>query len=436
VSVRAAPARFDVVVAGGGSAGFAAAMSAARCGARTLLCERSDVLGGNVGNAFVHSICGLYRSADEGEVRHAHAGFPRAFAEALRASGGAGEVERAGRVYVLPIEPPRFAGLVAGWCARRPGLELAIGCELVGAQLAREPRGEHALTLRTREGGVREILASVAIDATGDATLAALGGAEVAAAAPGELQLPSLIVRLGGVDASDLTGFSRLRLTHAIAGAVRAHALPGGCESVLVRRAAAPDEVYLTLNVPRPAGVDYAPLEPGALAALEADARERARDVAGFLRSSRPEFARSRIVAWPRRLGVRETRRLRGRLDLSRADVLEGRAHADEVAISSWPIELWHDHRRALFEYPQGACAIPLGALVSRSHPRLGTAGRCLSASHEALGALRVVGTALATGEAIGIAAACAADRGVELAAIPARDVRARILALAGEALP
>ena len=434
MSAAAAPVRFDVAVAGAGSAGFAAALAAARCGARTLLVERSDVLGGNVGNAFVHSICGLYRSADEGEARYAHAGLPQAFAEALRACGGAGAVERAGRVYVLPIEPPKFAALAAAWCARTPGLELASGCELVGAELAREPDGSQALALRA--GGERRITASVVIDATGDATLGALAGAEISAAQPGELQLPSLIVRLGGVDTSELAGFGRLRLSHAIAGAVRGRELPAGCESVLVRRAAAPDEVYLTLNVPRPEGADYAPLDPAALAALDAAARESARRVAGFLRESRPAFAGSRIVAWPRRLGVRETRRLRGRLELSRADVLAGRAHADEVAVSSWPIELWHDHRRALFEYPERPCSIPLGALVSRSHPRLGMAGRCLSASHEALGALRVVGTALATGEAIGVAAACAADRGVGLAAVPAGDVRARILALAGEAGP
>ena len=75
--------------------------------------------------------------------------------------------------------------------------------------------------------------------------------------------------------------------------------------------------------------------------------------------------------------------------------------------------------------------SIPLSALVSRTHPRLGAAGRCLSATHGALGALRVIGTAFATGEAIGIAAAIAADRGILLSDVPARAVREDIAASA-----
>jgi hypothetical protein len=205
---------------------------------------------------------------------------------------------------------------------------------------------------------------------------------------------------------------------------------------VLVRPGGAADEVYVTLNVPRPEGAGYAPLDPEQLAALEQRARASALAVADFLRRNRPAFAGSRVVAWPRRIGVRETRRLVGSVVLSRDDVLGGRAHPDEVAVSTWPIELWHDHRRARFEYPERACSVPLGALLSRSHPRLGMAGRCLSASHEALGALRVVGTALATGEAIGIAAALAADAGLMLGEVPARDVKRRILELASRGEP
>ncbi|HEY8155423.1 MAG TPA: FAD-dependent oxidoreductase [Myxococcota bacterium] len=429
----ARPSHFDVAVVGGGSAGVAAAVSAARSGARSLLVERSDVLGGNVGNAFVHTICGLYLPAEQAEAQHAHPGFPQRFAEGLRAAGAAGSAERAGRVWVLPIEPPGFAEFAAKLCAGTPGLEVRMRSELVAATLAAEGAAPQAITLRSEGAAESRFTAGVLVDASGDASLGWLGGAEVAEASAEDLQLPSLIFKMGGVDTSELSGFARLRLTHAVAGAVRSLELPEGCESVLVRPGAATGEVYLTLNVPRPERAAYAPLDPAQLAALEQGARESAVRIADFLRRTRPAFAASRIEAWPRRIGVRETRRLAGAALLARGDVLEGRAHVDQVATSTWPIELWHDHRRASFEYPVRPCSIPLGALVSRSHPRLGMAGRCLSATHEALGALRVVGTALATGEAVGIAAALAADAGIALGAVPAGEVRRKLLALAGQ---
>jgi hypothetical protein len=423
-------ATFDVAVVGGGTAGIAAGACAARLGARTLLIERADVLGGNATQAYVHTICGLYLPAGTGEPAYANRGFPPYFARALRAAGAAGSAERAGRVFVLPTYPPRMTEVAAQLCAATPSLEVRTNCALRDATLARDARTPHVLQLRSDAGESVEIEATIAIDASGDAALGALGGAAVAQPEPRELQTPSYIFRMTDVDSAEVEGFARLRLTHAVAGAVRSGELPDGCESVLVRRGAAAGEVYVTLNIPRPAGDTYAPLEPAHLAALEARARAGAERVAAFLRRTRAGFERSRVLAWPRRLGIRETRRLLGIEELGRDDVLEGRERDDAVAVSSWPIELWDDHRRARFEYPAQPCSIPLGALVSRSHPRLGMAGRCISASREALGALRVIGTALATGQAVGVAAALAADAGVGLDTFAARDVWHHILAL------
>ncbi len=421
--------RFDVAVVGGGPAGFAAALAAARLGARTLLLERADRLGGNAALAFVHTICGLYRPCDGAAAVPAQQGFALRFAEALARAGGARPPERAGRVWVLPTDPPRLAALAAELCAGAPGLELALGCELVAAKLSPAERGRQELRLAGPGPRVAEVEAEVAVDASGDAALGALAGA--ALAEPGPLQRPSYIFRLGGVETAELAGFAKLRVSHAAAGAVRAGRLPPGCESVLVRRGFAPDEVYVTLNLPLLPGEVYDPLEPACLVELATRARRDAEALLGFLRATRPAFEKARVTAWPERVGVRETRRLVGRACLGREAVLEGRTHPDEVAVSSWPIELWEDHRRARFEHPAGPCSVPLGALVSRSHPRLAMAGRCLSASREALGALRVIGTALGTGEAAGVAAALAADAGAPLAAIPAARVRERLAGLA-----
>jgi 2-polyprenyl-6-methoxyphenol hydroxylase-like FAD-dependent oxidoreductase len=430
-----APERFDVAVVGGGAAGIAAALAAARSGARTLLVERGVELGGNAAQALVHTICGLYLPADRGSERFAHPGFPSRFAAALQRAGAAGAPERAGRVWVLPTDPPRLSAVARSLCEGAPELELRRCTQVVAAALATEGGERLSLTLLADGGERRSVCSAVVVDASGDAVVAQLAGATLEMAPPAALQLPSYIFRLAGVETAsldELRGFSRLRVTHAVAGAVRDGALPAGCEAVLVRPGGEPGCIYVTLNVPRPADRAYEPLDPACRRALESQARRRAEQVVAFLRQTRAPFEKCRVDAWPERLGVRETRRVCGRSTVTRDHVLEGRRGDDEVALSTWPIELWQDHRRAQLVHPTGPSSVPLGALVSRSHPRLAMAGRCLSADREAMGALRVLGTALATGEAAGIAAALAADAGTPVDAVAPATVRHHILEQAG----
>lgn len=419
---------FDVVVVGGGPAGIAAAVTASRGGARTLLLERTERLGGNAANAFVHTICGLYYSAEQG-LRFAHPGFPRAFAEGLLAAGAAAPAERAGKVYVLPTSPPDLARYAEQLCARASGLEVWRQSTLVRAQVA--PRANDSILEARSPGGVRRMRTNIVVDTSGDATAGQLAGADVIQASPEELQCPSFIFRMDGVDTRVVRGFERLKLSHAAAGAVRFGALPLGCESILVRPGVAAGHVYVTLNISKGDAGAYDPLDEGCVRALEGRARSSAESIAQYLRESRAAFQKSRISCWPARLGIRETRRLCGRAELDRESIVAGDRRADEVALSTWPIELWHDHRRPHLEYPRAAASIPLDALVSRSHGRLGMAGRCLSATHEALGALRVIGTAMATGEAIGVAAALAADSGQMLHEVEPAAVRKRIADMA-----
>ena len=108
-------------------------------------------------------------------------------------------------------------------------------------------------------------------------------------------------------------------------------------------------------------------------------------------------------------VGVRESRRVVGRYQLTREDVLGGRRFADGVARASWPIELWDESRQgATYEYLDDGRTydIPLRSLQARDIRNLFVVGRCMSASHEALGSSRVIGTCLATGGAVGVAAA------------------------------
>ena len=421
----AEPAVYDVSVVGGGPAGVAAAVSAAACGARVLLVERDAALGGNVSQALVHTICGLFLPAEAGDARPVQAGFPMRFASDLLAHGAAGSAERAGNVWYLPVDPEGVARRARALC-ETAGLTCWTGCVLREARAPDASSTPWELHLVGRSGATI-VRARMLIDASGDAAAAAAAGADLVEEPPHLLQHPSYIFRLDGVETGELVGFERMRVSHAVAGAVRRAELAPGCESVVVRPGIRSGQAFVTLNVPKLAGRPYAPLDEDHRSELEAVARRSAEAVAAHLRHSRAAFRDSRVACWPTRIGIRETRRVRGRAELSRDDVVTGHRREDEVALSSWPIELWQDHRRARFEHPAAPCSVPLGCLVSRTHPRLGMAGRCVSATHEALGALRVVGTAMATGEAIGVAAALAADEDVELAEVRPEAVRQRI---------
>ena len=413
-------ARFDVVVAGGGPAGVAAALAAADQGARTLLLEAGPVLGGNASGAFVHTVCGLYPAVETGPAEFLNPGLPARLVSALARAGAAGAVETVGKVRVVPTDPGRIAAVLAAESAARPTLEVWPGARVAAAALATGAAARSRLEVEARGRGTVEVASDLVVDCTGDAAVAAMAGAATDRAGDDERQLPSYIVRLAGVPSADTEGYGRLRWTSGLARAARSGDLPRRAESALLRPVPGSQDALLTLNLSR-ALVAECGQEPGA---LEAAADETVDAILHHLRAHREGYAACRIVSRPRHAGYREGARLRGRTVVSAEDLLAGVRGAEEVALSSWPIELWQDHRRASYRHPRAPYGIPLGALVSATHSRLGTAGRCMSASHEALGALRVIGTALATGEAIGLAAALAADRGVALSDIAASDVR------------
>ncbi|HTO52976.1 MAG TPA: FAD-dependent oxidoreductase [Myxococcota bacterium] len=404
--------RCDVAVVGGGSAGVAAALAAARLGARTLLFESQTELGGNVAHALVHTICGLYFNDAESPVL-AQPGIAAQVAQRLARHERAAPPERAGRVWYLPTRPAEVVATYTELCRAERALEVRLASRAVAGVLAAEPSQESALRIEGPDG-TGDVRAKVVVEAGGSADLACAAGADTELAAPEELQRASYIFRIEGADTSQLAGFARLRLNAALATGVRAGALAPGSDAIVVRASGRPGELFATLNLPRPDG-DVR------------EARASAEAIFRYLRETRPAFAEARLAQCAERLGVREGRRIAGLLRVTAEDVLSGRRRDDEVALSTWPIELWQSHQRPVFEMPSGACSVPLGALISRSHARLGAAGRCLSATREALGALRVIGTSLATGEAIGVAAALAAERGKALAEIAPSEIRGRV---------
>lgn len=399
-------ASFDVCVAGGGSAGVAAAVAAARLGARTLLVERHGFLGGMGSAALVHSVCGLYRLPFEGApAQMANEGFAAEFARRLLATGDAQGPVRLGRVDVLLHRPAAFARLADRFAREEADqLEVRLHTELTAADGA-------SATLACR-GTTWRVQARSWVDATGDAILATLRGAPCEIEPSARLQRPAFIFALGGVEPATLGDDARLRLARRLVTAIREGTLPGSLLGAHFRASPQPGEAFVTIDLS--GGDDFDPLDAGCLSRLETEGRDLGEKLVDFLRANMEGFGSVYVAAWPSRAGVRESRRVVGQYRLETEDVATGAEFIDTVAHSVWPMELRETASGPRLRFPaeSRSCGVPLRALRARDDEALFVAGRCLSSSHEAQAALRVMGTCLATGEAAGLAAALRALHG------------------------
>ncbi|MEZ0253879.1 MAG: FAD-dependent oxidoreductase [Chthoniobacter sp.] len=388
---------FDVIVAGGGSAGVAAAVASSRLGAKTLLIERNGLLGGMASAALVHSICGLYQlPKGDGVPVMANEGFAAEFARRLIGSGGASGPVRMGRVEVLLQRPVAFAQLCDVFVRETPNLEVRLQSEIVAAEA-------DSLTLAWR-GCAEKIEAKAFIDTTGDAVLAALRGAPCEMETT-RLQRPAYIFALGGMEPGKLGDDVRLRIARQISQAVKESVLPPSALGAHLRESAQAGEVFVTVDLE--GGPNYDPLDAACLSRLETEGRDVANRLATHLRRIEG-FEKSYIAAWPARAGVRESRRIMGRYRLEMEDIERGAQFDDTVAFAAWPMELRETATGPRLRFPTGEepCGIPLRSLQARDDASLFMAGRCISSSHEAQASVRVIGTCLATGEAAGLAAA------------------------------
>jgi hypothetical protein len=443
---RRMPSDFDVLVVGGGNAGCAAAIAAARHGARTLLAERYGFLGGTATAAMV----GPWMTFHSGPERIV-GGIAQEIVERLMRKGASPGHLPDTSDYVATITPfdPEVHKALLLEMMHEAGVTLLLHAYVLAARLEGERvTGAGFATV----GGMRECRGNVVIDATADAFVAASAGVPTQQGDErGRVQPASLMFRLSHVDLAELSAYVRehpeemrssLPVAERTAGALTAVA---GLYSLWERARANglvrvprelvsffispyPDEV--TVNMTRVVDID--PLDPDDLTRAEVESRLQAMQLLEFFRACVPGFGKARIAATGTQVGIRESRRIVGRYTLTRDDVLQARHFDDAVARSAYPIDLHNPsgagtttHRLA----PGESYEIPYRCLVPVNREQLLVAGRCISTTHEALASTRLTPTVMTLGQAAGTAAALALQERVNVGDVDTSELRARLIA-------
>jgi hypothetical protein len=402
---------YEIAVLGGGPAGIAAAVAAARAGRRTLLIERYGFLGGMGTAAGVTNFCGLHANVHGRMVR-----VVRGIASDLL-----GRIDRLGGLNA----PHLILGKILAQAYDSAAYKIAAD-ELLGAHgvdilfhalgagvVMHDERRIHALMVETKAGR-QAITADIYIDCSGDGDLAAWAGArcEVGDNA-GSMLYPSMMFRLNGVDPQKAgDAWRTIPALMERAEAAGTHRFPR--KAAIVRPQRSPIEWRVNFTqLARPDGTAINGLEPDDLTRGEIEGRRQAVDAYNFLRGV-PGFENSYIVDLPPQLGIRETRRVIGGYMLSGEDVLGCASFDDSIGVNGWPIES-HVAGDVIFKFPpipqsRGFNELPYRMLVPEGLDNLLVGGRCASMTHDGQSAARVSGACFAMGEAAGTAAAIALD--------------------------
>jgi FAD dependent oxidoreductase len=423
---RVQVSEYDVVVGGGGIAGVAAAATAARAGARTLLIEQRGYVGGVAASGL--GILNFHDAAG----RQVVGGFADELVDRLYAEGGSsGHVPTTGGLSIstyTAVDPESVKHLTEQ-VLLEAGVELRYFALVTGALM--QGRALRGLVLVSKDG-VEHVRAGAVVDATGDADIAVLAGApfQVGREGDGAMQAMTLVVRFGGVDTLRLPtvfpehvtwrvdstdGERRFLRLIAQMEPFRAQAgdgYPWPDANRLLWMISLHDGDVVINNATRVIGVDGASARE--LTRAEIEGRRQAALVARFLKRHVPGYERSHLVGTAPNIGVRETRRIVGEYVLTAEDVLGGREFPDRIARCSYPIDVHPpDGKGWVMEHVAdgGSYSIPYRCLLPRDVDHLVVVGRCVSADHRAIASARVMAPVMAMAQAGGLAAAAAAQQ-------------------------
>lgn len=416
-------AECDVLVIGGGPAGIAAAVASGRNHMKTILVEQNGCVGGMGTSALVGPFMSNYDTVGEKEIVK---GIFRELVDRMISMNGA--LDPAGiknsSEYVsfigychhncTPFDP-EVLKLVAEQMLLESNVEIRYFTRLVKALV--DETGAIDSIVISNKNGLGLLKASVYVDCTGDGDLAAFSGQPYVQ--DEYVQPATLFMRIGGVDDAEVRQWVAKHMPpdkHLFESIVTQAKLngdfPEDCqrESVGMYKQLREGEWRInTARILRIDGTDSESLTEGMI-----KGRKQLWGLLKFFRKYCPGLQNAYMIDSACNLGVRETRRIKGKYTLTKDDVLDAVHFDDSIARYAFFLDI-HNPKGGFQESNQiltikkgTSFEIPYRCLVPSERTNLLIAGRCISADHQAHGATRIMPACYATGQAAGTAAAIA----------------------------
>lgn len=375
----------DICVVGSGAAGISAALEAARLGRRVVLVDGLPQLGGQAVNSIIGTFCGLFSNGlDCYQTVH---GIADGILRDLGSIPNALHFRRTTHTTVVMYDEVALSRWIEE-AVRKAGITVVLGAVMREAHMS--GRRIERLELATRYGDV-SVCARGFVDASGDAALAWLAGLPCRESGEGPVYGTQMVV-LENVDEAQHP--EREEMTRRLAE----KGLAGGLTRIQGFSFLFQGRGTALVNLTHV----ETPLEPLEASRLSLEGKAQADKVVAWLKAEYPGAfggARVRSYGFP---GIRQTRWLAARKQITVEEVRRGVKFSDAIARTSWPIELHDTPQGYVWEQfgEDHMHYVPFSSLVSPDADNYVAAGRCIDGDTAALSSVRVMGPCIAMGAA------------------------------------
>lgn len=431
---------YDVVVVGGGTSGVIAALASANNGAKTLLIERQGHLGGNASQLLEH-FSGFYDNEGNRIVGGISYQVIKRLIELGASPGKILDITGYSK-YRIPVRNTEYISIITNELNKK-GVSLLLNSPVV--DVYKTGKRIKGVIVENKMGRIG-FLAKKIVDASGDADIVNFADGELFI--DKAVQPVSLIFKLGNVDFIKLIKFIednpsdyRISQPYEILYKMKYNNFWGfeklldqayrdGVVSILrkeLHMAGWIDYGEAVVNVTRYKANGVNPWE---LSGAEVNLRKQVLEFVIFFKKYVPGCGKSFLAGCSSSIGVRATRRIKGKYKLTENDILSGNKFADSVALGGFPMDI-HDPNGGSLAYAKKvpkAYGIPYRCMIPLDLENLIIAGRCISADIKPLASLRMVGTCMALGEAAGTSAAICAEKNISFSMLDIQDLRQRLL--------